>query len=138
MGEAELFGFGDALVRAESRAHFPAQADFAKNDEIFGEFAPSDGRSDGKADGEIGGGIIELESTDDINKDIFIIELEFGAALDDGDEKVETVKVKARGGALGVAEIGGGDKGLDFDEDGACAFESGKNDGAISVLAFGK
>ena len=81
---------------------------------------------------------MEFEATDDINKDIFIVEFELGAALDDGNEKVETIEIEAGSGAFGVAEIGGRDEGLDFNENGTSAFEGGENDGAVGVLAFGE
>ena len=39
VGEAELFGLGDALVGAEGGADFSAQADFAEDDVAFVELA---------------------------------------------------------------------------------------------------
>ena len=70
--EAEFFGFGDALVGAENRANFPAEADLAKDDVIFGEFAAGDGGGDSETDGEIGGGILEFHAADHVDEDIFV------------------------------------------------------------------
>ena len=36
MGEAEFFGFSDALIGSKHGADFPAEANFAKNYKIFG------------------------------------------------------------------------------------------------------
>ena len=42
VSKAELFGFENALVGAKGRANFATEADFAKNDVIFVEFATGD------------------------------------------------------------------------------------------------
>lgn len=105
MGEAEFFSFGDTLIGAEGGADFATKADFAEHYEFFREFTAGDGGGNGEADCEVGGGILDFEAANDINEDVFIVELEFGAALDDGDEKIEAVEVETGGGAFRVAEV---------------------------------
>lgn len=62
--------------------------------------------------------------------------MELGAAFEDGDEKVEPIDIKATGGAFGVAEVGLGGEGLDFDEYRAVTLEGGEDDGAVGIGAL--
>ncbi len=73
MSETEFFGFGDALVGAKSGANFSTEPDFTKDYKIFGEFAASDSGSDRETDGEVGSGILDTETADDVDKNIFIV-----------------------------------------------------------------
>ena len=69
----------------KTRANFPAEADLAKDDVIFGELAAGDGGSNGEADSEIGGGILELHAADYVDENIFVAQGELGAALQHGE-----------------------------------------------------
>ena len=72
MGEAEFFGFGDALVGAEGGANFAAKANFAKYYVIVVEFAAGYGARDGETNGKIGSGIVDFETANDVNEDVFV------------------------------------------------------------------
>lgn len=101
--------------------------------------AVADAASDGDGDGEVGGGFVYLEAADDVGEDVFVVEGEVDAAGEDGGEEEEAVVVYAVGGAAGVGEGGGGGEGLDFDEEGAGAFDGDGDGGAGGVdLSFGE
>src|SRR5581483_6632244 len=88
--KTELLGFGQAFIDIWHMSDLAGKTDLAEHGSIAVELQPLGGRPDSQADGQVRRRFVDLQATDDIDVYILISQGEFGAALQHGDEQIET------------------------------------------------
>jgi len=128
VAEAELLGFGNALLDAGYGTHLAREAYLASHTPSGIDGRIDVGREDGGNDGEVHSEVGDAQAAGNVDEDIFLRQFEADALLEYGQQHVETALVEACGSALGRAVGGSGDEGLCLDEEGTDALD-GRGDG---------
>ena len=123
VGKAQLLGFGDALLYTVDGTHFAAESHLATH-------APSSLDGGVYVAGQYGGNHAEVhrhvsdsQSAGDIEKHVFLHELEAHPLLQYGEQHVESALVETRGRALGSAIGCRRNQCLGLQEEGAYALD---------------